>query len=89
MRQISADEEEKVGRIRELMRGYADGVEANRKLLEAAATSVDGPDIAFVQVGALISLIITLKTTLQVQEPLKNLQPLHSWLSALLRPLWL
>lgn len=56
MQQISDDEEEKVGRIKGLMRGYADGVDANRKLLEAAASSVDGPDMAdFVQVGALIS----------------------------------
>lgn len=54
MRQISADEEEKVGRIQQLMLGYADGVEANRKLLEAATSSVDDPDMAaFVQVGAL------------------------------------
>lgn len=58
MRQINADEEEKVGRIQELMRGYADGVEANRKLLEVAASSVDGPDMsAFVQVIPTLTLL--------------------------------
>lgn len=57
-RQITADEEEKVGRIRALMRGYKDGVEANRKLLEAVASNVDDPDmVAFIQVGALFTLL--------------------------------
>ncbi|XP_075882978.1 tripartite motif containing 101 isoform X2 [Nelusetta ayraudi] len=49
-RQITADEEEKVSRIQALMRGYKDGVEANRKLLEAVASNVDDPDMAaFIQ----------------------------------------
>lgn len=57
-RQITADEEEKVGRIQALMRGYKDGVEANRKLLEGVASKVDDPDMAaFIQVGALFTLL--------------------------------
>lgn len=57
-RQITADEEEKVGRIQALMRGYKDSVEANTKLLEATASNMDDPDMAaFVQVGALFTLL--------------------------------
>lgn len=53
-RQISAEQEEKTSRIQALVRCYGDSVEANRKLLEGVANSVEESDMAaFVQVGSL------------------------------------
>lgn len=49
---ISAEQEEKMGHAQALVRCYGDSVEANRKLVEQAASSMEEPDMAaFVQVG--------------------------------------
>lgn len=57
-RQISAEQEEKTSRIQALVRCYGDGVEANRKLLEGVASSMEESDMAaFVQVGSLFRLV--------------------------------
>lgn len=57
-RQISAEQEEKTSRIQALVRCYGDNVEANRKLLEGVASSMEESDMAaFVQVGTLFRLV--------------------------------
>lgn len=49
---ISSEQEEKTGHVQALMCFYGDSVEANRKLMERAASGMEEPDIAaFVQVG--------------------------------------
>lgn len=56
--QISAEQDEKTSRIQALVRCYGDGVEANRKLLEGVASSMEESDMAaFVQVGSLFCLV--------------------------------
>lgn len=50
--QIHAEQEEKISQAQALMRCYGDSVEANRKLMEMAASSMEEPDMAaFIQVG--------------------------------------
>lgn len=49
--QISTEQEEKTGHTQALVRCYGDSVEANRKLLEQAASRMEELDIAtFIQV---------------------------------------
>ncbi|XP_018538370.1 tripartite motif containing 101 isoform X1 [Lates calcarifer] len=49
-RRISSEEEEKTGHAQALVRCYGDSVEANNKLMERAASSMEEPDMAgFVQ----------------------------------------
>lgn len=51
-RRISSEEEEKTGHAQALVRCYGDSVEANNKLMERAASSMEEPDMAgFVQVS--------------------------------------
>lgn len=50
--QLCAEQEEKISRAQALMRCYGDSVEANRKLMETAASSMKEPDMSvFIQVG--------------------------------------
>nr|XP_019963838.1 PREDICTED: tripartite motif-containing protein 54-like [Paralichthys olivaceus] len=59
--QISSEQEEKTGHAQALVRCYGDSVEANAKLMERAASSMDEPDMAaFVQSSReLITKVIT------------------------------
>lgn len=60
---ISSEQEEKTGHAQALVRCYGDSVEANRKLLEQAASSMEESDMAaFVQVGPPVSSFITVLT---------------------------
>lgn len=54
---ISSEQEEKTGHAQALVRCYGDSVQANTKLVERAASSMEEPDMAaFVQVGGCKSI---------------------------------
>ncbi|XP_074538156.1 tripartite motif containing 101 [Halichoeres trimaculatus] len=79
MEKITSEEEEKTGLTRAVIRCYGDSVEANRKLMERATSSMEEPDMAaFVQCSKeLVAKVIAAATV----TPSETLRPGHQSLS--------